>query len=239
MRPAYQIYRLAWSSLDLFFPPNCGGCGAPGNRLCHSCENKIRILPSSICQICGSVLDHPGLCSSCQNSSPSYKALRSWAFYEGPLRSAIHKLKYSGDMSLGEILARHLYDLWNELDWEVDMITPVPLGLAHHAERGYNQAAFLARPLALRRGIKYRPQALKKIRETRSQVGLTYSQRLENVADAFCSDSNLVGNRIILVVDDVTTSGATMESCAKALLIAGAKSVFGLTLARTAHPAQF
>jgi ComF family protein len=180
-----------------------------------------------------------GVCSVCHENPPPYVALRSWAIFNGPLRKALHRLKYARDISLGEVLARPLVQLLAQLQWKFDLVTPVPVGVARRAERGYNQAAFLARPLALRRGIKYQPRALKKIRETRSQVGLTYSQRLENVADAFCSDSNLVGNRIILVVDDVTTSGATMVSCAKALLIAGAKSVFGLTLARTAHPAQF
>jgi len=193
-------------------------------------------MPIAICQICGVTLESPGLCNSCQSAPPSYEALRSWALYDGPLRNAIHKLKYSGDMSLGEILARFLYDLLAKLGWRVDLITPVPLGLARHAERGYNQAALLARPLALRSGIKFQPRALRKIRDTKSQVGLTFSQRLENVADAFISESNLVRNRTVLVVDDVITSGATMESCAKSLVVAGADCVYGLSLARAINP---
>lgn len=163
-------------------------------------------------------------------------ALRSWAAFGGPLRHALHRLKYKGDVALGEILAEPLLELLQELDWPVEVITTVPLGVVRRKERGYNQANLLACPLALASGKLYRPQALFKVRETRSQVGLTAEQRRENVAEAFRARPRVVEGRQVLVVDDVLTTGATLEACAAALLQAGAMQVYGLTLARVDQP---
>jgi ComF family protein len=130
------------------------------------------------------------------------------------------------------MLARPLIDMFADLGWEVDMVAPVPIGIARGSQRGYNQASLLAWPLALAHEIQYRPKALSKIRETRSQVGLTFDERYNNVNGAFQANPMLVKGKIILVIDDVATSGATMHTCSEALLSAGAKQVFGLTLAR-------
>jgi ComF family protein len=124
-------------------------------------------------------------------------------------------------------------DLLKREDWEVDFLIPVPLSAGRLAERGYNQAALLARPLALATGLPYRPQALWKVRETPTQVGLTASGRRVNVKDAFQADPALSSGARVLVIDDVTTSGATLEACAEALRCSGARQVFALTLART------
>jgi len=141
-------------------------------------------------------------------------------------------LKYSRDIGLGEVLARPLFDMLYHLMWPIDLVTPVPMGVARQAERGYNQATLLAFPLSLASGIPFRSQALMKVRDTRTQVGLNLTQRRENVFKAFKARSEIVATRCVLVVDDVTTSGATIEACASALIEAGARQVFGLTLAR-------
>jgi len=174
----------------------------------------------------------PGLCIFCQQTPPPYAALRSWAIYNGPLRNAMHRLKYSRDIALGEVLARPLLEMLHQLDWPIDLITSVPVGVARRAERGYNQATLLAFPLALAYGKPFRSQALQKARETRSQVGLNPAQRRENVSAAFQARPEIVAGRRVLLVDDVTTTGATIESCASALSTAGARQVFCLTLAR-------
>jgi ComF family protein len=121
------------------------------------------------------------------------------------------------------------------LNWTLNLVTPVPLGLARFKERGYNQATLLARPIALYFGIPFSSKALKRMRETRSQVGLTVGERQQNMADAFVAKSKLVQGKTVLLVDDVATSGATLNACAKALLDAGASSVYGFTLARAVY----
>jgi competence protein ComFC len=134
---------------------------------------------------------------------------------------------------LGEILARPMISLFHEMQWQVDMVVPVPGSLVRKKKRGYNQASLLAFPIALSNGLAYRPNALIKVRDTRTQVGLSPSERRQNVEKAFLGRKEIVAGKRVLVVDDVTTSGATMEACAAALLDQGASQVYGLTLART------
>lgn len=233
-RPAYLVYRWAWSGLDWLFPPSCGGCGVRGMRWCQNCQENTILIPSRVCQICGNLQNGTAICRKCRALPPTYTALRSWAVFEGPLRNALHRLKYKGDLGLGDVLARPLAGLFKHLGWKVDLVTPVPIGVARRTERGYNQATLLARPMALSIGLAFQPDALSKTRETRTQVGLSISDRRTNVAGAFKANPKYVLQKQVLVVDDVTTSGATIEACAKALLEAGARQVFGLTLARTA-----
>ncbi len=231
-RLAYRLYQIAWIGLDWLFPPLCGGCRKPGARWCVECELQTQTITEPVCKLCGQPLHEVGICKHCQDSPPVYTALRSWAFFQDPLRQAVHQLKYAGDIALGEILARPLLSLLKNLRWQVDLVVPVPIGVARRSERGYNQAALLALPVALGSGMPYQPKALRKVRETRSQVGLAFAQRYENVMAAFVASNKIVCNQCVLVVDDVTTSGATMEACAYALVQAGARQVYGLTLAR-------
>jgi competence protein ComFC len=235
LRPAYQLYRWVWASLDLFFPPQCGGCGAPGARWCSSCQQRVEIIYLPVCEKCGQHSETGSRCVSCLDNPPDYTALRSYAVYSGELRKAIHRLKYEGDMALAEVLARPMIQLLNSTTWSIDLVAPVPIGSARRRQRGYNQAALLAWPLALSCSLSYRPHSLKRKRETRSQVGLTGDERRTNVSGAFSSSASIVKGKSILVVDDVTTSGATIEACTQTLLANGAKQVFGLTLARTAY----
>jgi competence protein ComFC len=123
-------------------------------------------------------------------------------------------------------------ELFENVKWDIDLIAPVPLGLARLAERGYNQSSLLARPLSLALNVPYRPQVLTRARETRSQVGLTAAERRLNVSGAFTAHPNWPPGCRILLVDDVATSGSTLEACAEALFAAGARQVYGLTLAR-------
>jgi competence protein ComFC len=230
--PAYRMYRWLWSGLDCLYPPACGGCGAQGERWCASCQAKTVITGLDVCPTCGQACVRSGLCSQCRAALPKYTQLRSWAEYAGPLRQALHRLKYHKDMALGEVLARPLVGCLRDLDWPVDTLLPVPLGVARFAQRGYNQSALLAQPLALAVGIPYRPAGLRRPRETRSQVDLSAEQRRVNVSGAFRAEPKLVRGRCVLVVDDIATSGATLDACAAALLEAGATNVYCLTVAR-------
>jgi ComF family protein len=150
------------------------------------------------------------------------------------MREAIRNLKYRRNISLGLVLSQYLYEILSKHDWQIQALIPVPLGLARLRERGYNQAALIAQPLALRIGKPCLKNGLIRVRETRSQVGLTYIQRQINVENAFKGQPTIVSGLNLLVVDDVATSTATLNSCAQALLEAGANDVKCLTLARAA-----
>lgn len=233
-RPAYRLYRLAWSGLDWLYPPQCGGCAKPFTRWCSNCAEETKFLGEPICARCGVPGPGDGECAGCQREPPAFYAARSTAHYSGPIRNAIQRLKYSGDLALGEILARRMLDLLASLKWPVDLVVPVPSSLARRRMRGYNQASLLALPVALGARLPYKPKALRKVKETSTQVGLTVLERKENVRDVFQAARSLVVGKQVLVIDDVMTSGATMDACAQALLDQGARLVYGLTLARVA-----
>ena len=133
---------------------------------------------------------------------------------------------------MGDVLARPLIKMLGLLPWKVDLVVPVPMGADRAAVRGYNQAALLAMPVALSTGLLYQSKALKKVRDISTQVGLSIDERYENVEGAFVADQSIVDRKSVLVIDDVVTSGATMDSCSETLRSAGARDVYGLTLAR-------
>lgn len=231
-RPAYHLYRWLWGSLDLLFPPICGGCGKRGTQWCGDCHSQVKKIHPPICNICGQPRNFPGLCFRCSTNKPQFNQLRSWAVYDGPVREAIRSLKYRRNISLGLVLSAPLVNLFERLGWDIDMVVPVPLGVARLKERGYNQAVLIARPLALRINVPCKTQVLHRVRETRTQVGLSLSQRRENVENAFQAIKGEVSRKRVLVVDDVATSSATLNACASALLNAEADAVYCLTLAR-------
>jgi ComF family protein len=162
---------------------------------------------------------------------PHFRSLRSWAEFDDPVKPALHKLKYRRDISLGDALAADMLSFVLDLRWPVDLIIPIPLGDKRRRERGYNQVAMIAHPLALAMKLGYDPLGLIRSKETRSQVGLTREERKENVQNAFAGGGNISG-RTILVFDDVATTGSTLSSAADALLAAGAKDVYAVTVAR-------
>lgn len=231
-RPAYRFYTWLWKSLDLLFPPRCAGCDVRGERWCGDCQSGTKLVALPVCQQCGRGMYSPGKCKRCQTQPPIFTSLRSWGIYEDSLRNAILKLKYAGDMTMGDVLARPLIKMLGLLPWKVDLVVPVPMGADREAERGYNQAALLAVPVALSTGLPYQLKALKKVRDIPTQVGLSIDERYENVEGAFVADQVIVDRKSVLVIDDVVTSGATMDACSKALCTAGARDVYGLTLAR-------
>lgn len=158
--------------------------------------------------------------------------MRSWAVFDSPVQNALYTMKYRRNISLGDRIAIQMTDFFHSLQWRVQAIIPVPLGKKRLKERGYNQTALVARPLAYEVGIDYLPHALWKTRETRSQVGLTLSQRHENVHSAYRADPAVVKRKAILLMDDVATTGSTISACTEALLFAGAQDIYVLTVAR-------
>jgi ComF family protein len=158
--------------------------------------------------------------------------IRSAGYSDGVLREAIHALKYDGITALTEPLAGILADHWSRCPMAADVMVPVPLHRSRLRRRGFNQAALLARALSEKIDIPVDEGILVRHRRTAAQVGLDADERMRNVHDAFRCVSERAAGRRVLVIDDVCTTGSTLEACAVALRQGGARSVRALTLAR-------
>lgn len=225
--------------LDVLFPPRCVSCGAPGGVLCGTCLATARVPQPPLCGRCGRPLPSASaICSACTsgNGPTALVSLRAAAVYEGAVRSGVLALKYKGQRRLagplGALLAQAVRDPGNP----PDVIVPVPLHAARRRERGYNQAELLARSCAGLLGIPCEANALVRHRATPPQVGLPSAERRMNVSGAFALSSpaaaRLLAGKRVLLVDDVTTTGSTLDSAATALLAARPAEVRGLALTR-------
>ena len=222
--------------LDLVFPVLCQNCGAEGVYLCVPCQQKITA-PASRCVVCGKTsllgLTHPG----CSSREIGLSGLLVAAEYEyRPIRDLVWHFKYSLVRDIGEILATILVDFVIKSDlqahFETAAIIPVPLHPRRQRLRGFNQAELIAYHFAKKLGLTYLP-ILKRMRPTRSQVDLPRGQRLENVQDAFTLEPTpSLGERKIILLDDVATTGATLNECAKVLRQGEPREVWGLVVAR-------
>jgi ComF family protein len=207
-----------------------------GAWLCDDCLAKIpRVLPP-LCVCCGRALPPDGtarLCARCQDQPLQITQIRTAVYFEGVVRKAVHRFKYNGLTALSEPLGELMASYWIEHPVPVDVVIPVPLHIARLRERGYNQATLLARELAARVNLIVDDRLLKRQRATAPQVELNARQRMENVRDAFrCVSQGAIDGKRVLLIDDVCTTGSTLEACAVALRAGGACAVRALTLAR-------
>lgn len=176
-------------------------------------------------------LDEQGLCALCRRGVQGFDAAYSFGFYEDALRELIHVFKYDRVQSLAQPLGR-LLALAMPRDGSFDLIVPMPLHWRKRWRRGFNQSGLLAREIARRSGVPS-VNALKRVRDTRAQAGLTNAKRRLNVSGAFrVKRGEGLKGKSVLLIDDVLTTGATAASCARALKMAGAARVTLLTLAR-------
>jgi len=217
--------------LDVLYPPRCPGCGRMGEVFCAACLRRVEPLPAAACLRCGRPGPVGQLCPDCQATPSPLDVILSAAVFAPPLREAIHQLKYENNRSLAEPLSALMAAAWLRLPVQADVIVPVPLHRRRAAERGYNQAALLARGLAEAVGVPVNEGVLARVKPTRQQVGLDRAERALNVAGAFECRGGLAGRRVVLV-DDVCTTGSTLQACAQALRRGGATWVGGFTLAR-------
>ena len=204
--------------LGVLFPPRCVACGVAGSWFCPACMDAIpgrsRLVPVHWLR------GHPDGLESVLSLSP----------HVYPLREVVHGFKYGGLRVLADPLSALLAEGWQAHQPEVDLVIPVPLHRDKLRRRGYNQSELLSRCFGERVGLTVRSDVLQRWRATRSQVGLSPQERLENVDGAFsCADGSVQGARVVLI-DDVLTTGATMSACARTLKGAGAQEVWGLTL---------
>ncbi|MGB8645016.1 MAG: ComF family protein [Anaerolineae bacterium] len=217
--------------LELFFPLRCIGCRRPGPALCPECLARIHLLQEPRCPCCGRLLPHAGMACDCRGYPQHLDGIQAATLHQGVARAAIHGLKYDHRtelaVPLGSLLQRYL----EHYPLDFDRITAVPLHPARERERGYNQAELVAVALAARIGSPY-VKGLERIRETADQVGLKVAERHANVRDAFRANALAFRGGHILLIDDVCTTGATLDACAAALRTEGARTVYGLTITR-------
>lgn len=218
--------------LDLVFPPRCVGCRRTGAWLCAECQSQIPRVELPFCIQCGDRVAAENLCARCRTSPLQIERIRAAVYFEGALREAIHHLKYKGRIALVKPLGNLMATYWQQHPMPADVLVPVPLHTSRLRERGYNQAALLARELAQRAELALNERTLVRKRATAPQIELSARQRRENVHGAFCCSDDGLAEKRVLLIDDVCTTGATLEACAIALRESGAHSVQALTLAR-------
>ena len=180
------------------------------------------------------------MCTVCRRraAAAAVVGMRSAAYFEGPLRLALHNLKYKRDIILADTLAQLLVEAWRGYAVPGDLVVPVPLSPQRLRERGYNQAALLARGFAELAGLAYASNGAARVRHTDTQVGLSASRRWQNLAGAFKGEARVMAGRAVILIDDVCTTGSTLMACAEALMAAGAAAVWGLTVARARRAAE-
>jgi len=230
--------------LDLVYPRHCAGCGKSlhdedGDCLCGSCRESIRFIGQERCPRCatpvGPYAMTEGDCLACRKMHLRFRSAIAVAQYEGAARELIHQFKYRRSEVVADTLAGMMLPrLADEPALKkVTLIVPVPLSFVRYMERGFNQSELLARRVGQHLGVKVSAWNLKRVRNTASQAHLPANDRLTNVADAFAvRRRSEVAGQIVLLVDDVMTTGATASECAKALKAAGAKDVHVLVMAR-------
>jgi len=230
---APPLARLAQALLDVLFPPRCVACGKQGAFLCPGCREAMpRALPPR-CPLCWQPERRGESCGRCAQARPAFAGTRSLYLFQGPVREAVHALKYNHLSALarpmGELMAAYL----KTEELPVDLVVPVPLFGRRQRLRGYNQSALLARELARLDGLPLAERGLSRRRDTPPQArSVDAEARRRNVAGAFAADGRRVEGRGVLLVDDVMTTGATLDACAQALRQGGAASVWALTFAR-------
>lgn len=208
------VRRSLGALLDLIYPPCCAGCGRVDHELCAGCtallthtHNLVFIPPPTGLTLCVALGLHRGI-----------------------LRRLVTTLKYDARPALASPLGSCLAEACHKLDWQIDCVVPVPLHTSRLRQRGYNQSEVIAQAMAARTEHPVCTTALRRVRATTAQVGLTGEERRRNLAGAFLAAPEQVAGQHILLIDDVFTTGSTLQACAEALFEAGAHHVSSLTV---------
>ena len=212
-------------------PQHCVLCTAPAgaDAVCAECYRRLPWLTAVRCPQCALPTLDGKVCGACLSEPPRYDSIASPFVYAWPLAPLVQQYKYGGNLALARLLARAIADM---LDQGADVIIPLPLAPRRLRERGFNQALEFARLLSRSTGIPLAPHACRRVRDTTPQAALPWAERARNIRGAFVCDADFAGMRVA-VVDDVMTTGATLNEIARNLRQAGAAEVQGWVVART------
>jgi ComF family protein len=232
---------------DLIVPPCCLVCRAPlgaHHLLCAPCWREVHFIRPPLCDVLGMPLPFDTgermVSAAAVARPPAYDRARAVAHYSGAMRTLIHQFKYADRHDARALFGRWLAEAGRDLIVGIDVVVPVPLSRLRLLSRRFNQAGILAQELSRRTGLAVDAHLLQRLRFTKTQVGLTHDQRRRNLAGAFRVRRNrqaALEGRNVLLVDDVITTGATVEACARALKRAGAARVDVLALALVTNEA--
>lgn len=242
-----KALRAAWDAFaSVLFPAPCHVCRQPletASRIpvCAACLNSLRRISAPVCRQCGRPLpavfrvEVLPICHACARGLYRFDLARSFAQYDSTMQRVITLLKYSPAAPLGSWLARQIEPIIGAEPFlrKVNWVAPVPLDRTRLRQRGYNQAELIARPLASRLGLPLATDLLRRLRSRPARQKLSRRERWETVRGAFeAGPAGRVDRSHILLVDDVMTSGATLDACARALRSGGAEAVYAVTVAR-------
>jgi competence protein ComFC len=236
--------------VSVLFPAGCRICDkllARASRvpICDKCLDSFEAPAEKKCEVCGQALGwftqregEPLVCRACQQKTYAFERARSYGIYDGPLVRAMLLLKWERMDPLGAWFGERLAEMvrGDSVLLAADVVVPVPLHRDRERHRGYNQASLISKPLARKLGLPHKVVLLMRTRPRPDKQVLSLEERWESVRGAFATrPGSQVDNKRVLLVDDVMTTGATLDACARALLESGAKSVLGLTVARAAR----
>ncbi|MDP2920092.1 MAG: ComF family protein [Dehalococcoidia bacterium] len=228
-----QLTRFGGAALNLLFPRFCVGCGKEGVFLCGACVSSLPHIQPPVCPECGLPQSDGSLCRNCQDWQADIDGIRSPFRFEGAIREAVHYLKYRNLRAIAPALACLMADYLENNPLNVEVLVPVPLHKQRLRLRGYNQSALLANELGKRSCLRVDETVLVREKYALPQARTSsVAERRANVMGVFTCRGRGVNGKRVLLIDDVATSGATMNACASALKAGGAVVVWGLALAR-------
>lgn len=228
-----RLKQLRNEVIDFFFPRSCVGCGKVGDFVCIKCSKKLARLQPPICQRCGRPESSGTYCNECWGTNTGLDSIRSVFVFDGIIRSAVHELKYRNLQSIAGCLSQYMAEYFQENKLTGDILLAVPMHEKRMKRRGYNQSELLANEISNMISIPVISGVIVRARDNKPQARTTcVEERRKNMENAFTCVSNDIKGKEVIIIDDVCTSGATLEACAAVLKERGAKKVSGFTLAR-------
>ena len=228
-----RLKQLQNEVIKLIFPAVCISCGKFGDFICVDCEKKLSRLLPPICQRCGKPESSAQYCPECWRKQSDLSGIRSVFIFEGIIRTAVHELKYYHLRAISSLLGEYMAIYYRDNALSCDYLIPVPLHPKRFGQRGYNQSELLTAKMSEITGVPMLNDAIVRVIDNEPQARtVSVEERRHNVENVFSCKNSLVRGKEVMIVDDVCTSGATLEACAKSLIGGGAKKAFGITLAR-------